>query len=102
MSKTINELQLMMIEQLKRRGYYPKDEKEVLLRLGEELGELFEAVREKQNQEDSSLEVADILWNLMRFCELQNIDLEKAFIDKYKKNEKRPLDGPVKDISQNA
>lgn len=102
MSKTIRELQEMMVDQLKRRGYYPKDDKEVLLRLGEEMGEVFEAVREKQSYEELSHEVVDIFWNLLRFCELKGIDLEKAFIEKYEKNEQRPLDGPVTNISQNA
>lgn len=102
MSKTIKELQELMVDQLKRRGYYPKDEKEVLLRLGEEMGEVFEAVREKQTEEELSHEVVDVFWNLLRFCELRKIDLEKAFFEKYEKNEKRPLNGPVTDISQNS
>jgi len=33
---------------------------------------------------------------------LKKIDLEEAFIEKLKKNEKRPLLKPVKDISQNS
>lgn len=91
-----------MIGQLKRRGFYPKDEKEVLLRLGEEMGEVFEAVRENQSHKDLSHEVVDVFWNLLRFCELKGIDLEKAFMEKLEKNETRPLDKPVTDISQNA
>lgn len=93
-----------MVEQLKRRGFYPKKEKEVevLLRLGEELGEMFEAVRENQSREDLSHEVVDVFWNLLRFCELRGIDLEKAFLEKYRKNERRPLAEPVVNISQNA
>lgn len=102
MSKNLSELQKMMVEQLKRRGYYPKEEKEVLLRLGEELGEVFEAVREDQSLEDLSHEVADVLWNLLRFCELKGIDLEEAFVSKYRKNEERPLNGSVLNISQNS
>jgi len=102
MPKTLKELQELMIDQLKRRGFYPKDEKEVLLRLGEEMGEVFEAVREKQSHEDLSDEVADLLWNLLRFCELKGINLEEAFLKKYKKNEKRPLPKKVTDISENA
>jgi len=31
-----------MVEQLKRRGFYPNSEKKLLLRLGEEVGEVFE------------------------------------------------------------
>lgn len=102
MSKTVRDLQEMMVDQLKRRGYYPKDDKEVLLRLGEEMGEVFEAVRENQSFEDLSHEVVDVFWNLLRFCELKGIDLEKAFIEKYEKNELRPLSKEVTDISENA
>ena len=68
MSKTIRQLQDLMVDQLKRRGFYPKDENEVLLRLGEEMGEVFEAVREKQSKKDLSYEVVDVSWNLLRFC----------------------------------
>ncbi len=102
MSKTIKELQDLMGEQLKRRGFYPKEEKEVLLRLGEEMGEVFEAVRENQSKEDLSHEVVDVFWNLLRFCELKGISLEKSFLEKLAKNEKRPLAKAVKDISENS
>ena len=102
MSKTIKELQELTVDQLKRRGFYPKEEKEVLLRLGEELGEVFEAVREKQGKQELSHEVVDVFWNLLRFCELKNINLEKAFIEKLEKNEKRPLPKPVSNISENS
>ena len=88
--------------QLRRRGYYPKDDREVLLRLGEELGEVFEAIREKQSLKDLSYEVVDVFWNLLRLCELKEIDLEKAFIEKYQKNEKRPLNESVTDVSENS
>jgi NTP pyrophosphatase (non-canonical NTP hydrolase) len=60
MSKTIKQLQDLMVDQLKRRGFYPKDEAEVLFRIGEEVGEMFEAVREKQNKESLSHEVVDV------------------------------------------
>ena len=102
MSKTVKELQVMMVDQLKRRGFYPKDDKEVLLRLGEEMGEVFEAVREKQSFQELSHEIVDVFWNLLRFCELKNIDLEHAFLEKYEKNESRPLDKVVTDISENS
>lgn len=87
----------MMVEQLKRRGYYPKDDKEVLLRLGEEVGEVMEAVREEQSKNDLSHEMVDVLWNLLRLAELKQINLEKAFIEKCKFNEKRPIANKVDD-----
>lgn len=91
-----------MVGQLKRRGFYPKDDKEVLLRLGEEIGEVMEAVRENQSKTDLSLEMADVLWNLLRLAELKKIDLERAFLEKWEKNEKRPLPKKVVDISENS
>lgn len=102
MAKTLKQLQDLMVDQLKRRGFYPKDEKEVLLRLGEEMGEVFEAVRERHHQKELSYEVVDVFWNLLRFCELKGIDLEKAFMEKYRRNEKRPLPKPVVGISENS
>ena len=102
MSKTIKELQELMVEQLKRRGFYPKDDKEVLLRLGEEVGEVMEAVRENQNMTNLSYEMVDVLWNLLRLAELKNIDLEKAFLEKWQQNENRPLNKTVTDISENS
>lgn len=102
MAKTIQELQGIMVGQLKRRGFYPKDDKEVLLRLGEEVGEVMEAVRENQSLEDLSHEMVDVFWNLLRLAELKGIDLEKAFMEKYEKNEQRPLEKEVVDISENA
>ena len=102
MALTIKQLQDKMVDQLKRRGFYPKDEKEVLLRLGEEMGEVFEAVREKQSKKDLSHEVVDVFWNILRFCELKGIDLEKSFMEKWDKNEQRPLEKKVTDISENA
>lgn len=91
-----------MVEQLKRRGFYPKDDKEVLLRLGEEIGEVMEAVREGQSKTDLSLEMADVLWNLLRLAELKEIDLEQAFLEKWERNEKRPLPKEVIDISESS
>ena len=73
-------------------GFYPKDDKEVLPWLGEEVGEVMEAVREHQSRKDLSHEMADVFWNLLRLAELKGIDLETAFIEKWQKNETRPRD----------
>lgn len=102
MAKSLGELQILMVEQLKRRGFYPKDDKEVLLRLGEEVGEVMEAVRENQSLTDLSHEMVDVLWNLMRLAELKGINLENAFMEKWQENENRPLLKPVSDISENS
>lgn len=102
MPNSINDLQQAMVEQLKRRGYYPNDEKKILLRWGEELGEVFEAVRENKSHKDLAYEVVDVFWILLQFCELKNISLEEMFWEKLKHNENRPLSGPVTNISQNS
>lgn len=102
MAKTIKELQAVMVEQLKRRGFYPKDDKEILLRLGEEVGEVMEAVRENKSNTDLSHEMVDVFWNLLRLAEFKGIDLEEAFFEKLEANEKRPLAKEVTDISENS
>lgn len=89
--KSLKGLRTLMIKQLKRRGFYPLKEKDVLLRLGEEVGEVFEAIREKQSKKNLSMEIADVLWMLLILCDLRKIDLEKSFLEKYKYNESRPL-----------
>ncbi|OGD56016.1 hypothetical protein A3K78_02975 [Candidatus Bathyarchaeota archaeon RBG_13_52_12] len=89
MAKPIKELQEMMVDQLRRKGFYPVDEKEALLRLGEEVGEVMEAVREQKSKEELSHEMADVFWVLLRYAELKGIDLEKAFLEKWQINEKR-------------
>ena len=90
MGKTIKELQSVMVKQLRRKGFYPNSEKEALLRIGEEVGEVFEAVREKWPKSKLELEVADVFWNLLRYCEFKNINIEKAFLRKWSINERRP------------
>ena len=46
---------------------------------------------EGQTKEELSYEMVDVLWNLLRLAELKDVDLEKAFMEKWEKNEKRPL-----------
>lgn len=87
---TLKDLQGLMIRQLKRRGFYPLKEHDVLLRLGEEVGEVFEAVREKQSKSNISHELADVLWMILVFSDLRKIDLAHAFLEKLRHNESRP------------
>jgi NTP pyrophosphatase (non-canonical NTP hydrolase) len=90
MRRTLNELHGLMVDQLKRRGFYPDSELEVVLRINEEIGEMAEALREKQSNEILANEIVDVFWNLMRLCELKHIDLEEAFLRKWNLNETRP------------
>ena len=92
MNHSLTELQHLMVRQLRERGYYPRDEMEVLLRLGEEVGEVMEAVRERQPTENLGFEMVDVLWNLLRLAELKGIDLEAAFIRKLHINQSRPME----------
>ncbi len=102
MAKTISELQQLMVVQLKERGFYPKESTEILLRLGEEVGEVMEAIREGKNNQELSHEMVDVLWNLLRLAEFKGIDMEQAFIEKLAINNNRPLLKSVTDISENA
>ncbi len=85
----LNELREKEIEQLKKKGKWPQDEKEIILHLVEEVGEVCEAIREKQSKEDFESEIADVLWQLNKLCEVHNINLEKSFLRKLDKNGKR-------------
>ncbi len=85
----LEELKDKQIEQMTRKKCLPKNETEVILHLVEEVGEVCEAIREKQPKEEFEHEVADILWQLNKLCWIHKIDLEKVFINKLKKNEER-------------
>jgi NTP pyrophosphatase (non-canonical NTP hydrolase) len=85
----LEELKNMQIEQMTKKNCLPKNELEVVLHMVEEVGEVCEAIREKQSKEDFENEVADILWQLNKLCWIHKIDLEKVFLSKLKKNEKR-------------
>jgi NTP pyrophosphatase (non-canonical NTP hydrolase) len=86
---SIRFLQDKMVEQLVRRGFYPVNENEVMLRLMEEVGEVAEALREEKSLEELGSELVDVLWNVMRMAELKGIDLDNAFDAKWKFNETR-------------
>lgn len=88
---SLADLQRLMIQQLKRRGFYPLKEADALLRLGEEVGEVFEAARERQPKKLLAREIADVLWMLLIFCDLKKIDLAPAFLEKLRHNARRPL-----------
>lgn len=78
------------------------DPKNALLALGGEIGELMEIYRfttvkearerAKSRSTEVEDEVADILYNLLMFCDQTGIDLEKAFLQKaLKREEKYPI-----------
>ena len=79
------------------RGFLNQNALQKCLLLGEELGELFKAVRKKemikvdQNSKIGSIdeELADIIIYLCAIANRYDIDLEKAFRDKEEINKKR-------------
>jgi NTP pyrophosphatase (non-canonical NTP hydrolase) len=85
----IKKLQKKQIEQMIDKNKLPKSDIEVVLHLVEEVGEVCEAIRENQSKEDFESEVADVLWQLNKLCFVRKVDLEKAFLRKLEKNEKR-------------
>ena len=82
----LEELKNKQIEQMGKKGCLPKTDIEVVLHLVEEVGEVCEAVREKQPKEDFEEELADILWQLNKLCWIHKINLEDVFLKKLEKN----------------
>lgn len=87
----INKLKDMQIAQMTKKNCLPKDQTEVILHMVEEIGELCEAIREQQSKEEFENELADILWQLNKLCWINKIDLEKIFLKKLEKNNKRQI-----------
>ena len=85
----LEKLKNMQIEQMTKKGCLPKDDIEVVLHMVEEIGEVCEAIREKQSREEFEDEVADILWQLNKLCWIHKINLEEVFLKKLKKNAER-------------
>ncbi len=85
----LEELKNKQIEQMTKKGCLPKDDIEIVLHLVEEIGEVCEAIREKQSKEEFEDEVADILWQLNKLCWIHKIDLEEVFLKKLNKNANR-------------
>jgi len=79
------------------RGFYSQTTIDKCLLLGEEIGELFKAVRKSEgllvdtnsNFTEIGDELADILIYVCAIANRKNIDLEKAFRVKEEKNKKR-------------
>lgn len=85
----LEKLKNMQIEQMREKGCLPKDDIEIALHMVEEIGEVCEAIREKQPREEFEDEVADILWQLNKLCWIHKINLEEVFLKKLKKNAER-------------
>ncbi|MBC8185386.1 pyrophosphohydrolase [candidate division KSB1 bacterium] len=94
---TLNDIQSYVIELENERGFAHQNAVEKCLLLGEEIGELFKAVRKKQqikidnNSKVTTVgeELADILIYLCAIANRFDISLEEAFRSKEEINKKR-------------
>jgi len=96
-SPTFKEYQKYVEKMEIERGFLDQTVIQKCLMLGEEVGELFKAVRKKENikVDNNSLigsideELADIIIYVCAIANRYDIDLEKAFRDKEEVNKKR-------------
>lgn len=94
---TLSDIQDYVTELEKERGFTKGTVLQQCLMLGEEVGELFKAIRKEQSMRvDSNSkigtveeELADIIIFLCSIANRYNINLEKAFRDKEELNKKR-------------
>ena len=94
---TLKDFQQYVIELEEERWFSEQDILQKCLMLGEEVGELFKAIRKREkvkidtNSKFGSIdeELADIFIYLCSIANKYDIDLEKAFRDKEEINKKR-------------
>jgi len=94
---TLTDIQQYVTDLELERGFITQNVLQKCLMLGEEVGELFKAVRKSENikiASDSKLssvdeELADILIFICAIANRMEIDLEKALRDKEEINKKR-------------
>ena len=97
---SINEIQSYIKEVMQIRGFNKEKSSDKILLLVEEVGELAKAVRKNENNlgidktkeyNYSSIEseIADVFIVLLSICDILNIDLLKAFLNKEEENIKR-------------
>lgn len=97
MCMTLPEYQNLIKKLAKQRGFDKETPPEVFTLLVEEIGELAKALRKSNGQKvdkarrqhDVEEEAADVFWLLIDLCNRLDIDLEKAFEAKEKKNRTR-------------
>jgi NTP pyrophosphatase (non-canonical NTP hydrolase) len=94
---TLTDIQQYVVELEQERGFTHQDVLAKCLMLGEEVGELFKAIRKQQQikiDQNSKIgtiddELADVLIFLCSIANRYDIDLEQAFRDKEEINKKR-------------
>ncbi|WP_028974947.1 MazG nucleotide pyrophosphohydrolase domain-containing protein [Spirochaeta cellobiosiphila] len=93
----LKDYQLYVSQLEEERGFAHQNTRDKCLLMGEEVGELFKAVRKSEglaiDPESSVGEVKDELTDIFIYlCAIANrydIDLQKAFLEKEEKNKKR-------------
>ena len=97
---SINEIQNYIKKIMEIRGFNKEKSSDKILLLVEEVGELAKAIRKNEkklgidktkeyNYSSIESEIADLLIVLLSICDILNIDLFKAFLDKEEENIKR-------------
>ena len=97
---SINEIQSYIKKIMEMRGFNKEKSLDKILLLVEEVGELAKAIRKNENNlgidktkeyNYSSIEseIADVFIVLLSICDILNIDLLKAFLNKEEENSKR-------------
>ena len=97
---SINEIQSYIKEVMQIRGFNKEKSSDKILLLVEKVGELAKAIRKNENNlgidktkeyNYSSIEseIADVFIVLLSICDILNIDLLKAFLNKEEENIKR-------------
>lgn len=94
---TLSDFQQYVHELEKERGFTEQTVLQRCLMLGEEMGELFKAIRKQENMEidhnskfgSIEEELTDIFIFMCSIANRYNIDLEKVFRDKEEVNKKR-------------
>ena len=97
---SINEIQSYIKKIMEIRGFNKEKSSDKILLLVEEVGELAKAIRKNErkigidetkeyNYSSIESEIADVFIVLLSICDILNIDLFKAFLDKEEENIKR-------------
>ena len=97
---SISEIQSYIKKVMEVRGFNKEKSSDKILLLVEEVGELAKAIRKNEsklgidktkeyNYSSIESEIADVFIVLLSICDILNIDLFKAFIEKEEKNIKR-------------
>ena len=97
---SINEIQSYIKKVMEVRGFNKEKSSDKILLLVEEVGELAKAIRKNEsklridktkeyNYSSVESEIADVFIVLLSICDILNIDLLKAFLNKEEENIKR-------------